>query len=245
MDTPLGVIHTAIQGDTLTHTMVRRAGPISLALTDYYDDVLVGVARMFDSYEERIQLVGLDPDSAIPDPVDIVLYDSFAQPHVDRGDVAALVANPRTRRVVVYSWDFNKALIDAAFAAGANGYLSKTLPASQLVDALEAVHRGERVISPAPGRNRLSVGLNWPGRTEGLSEREAEILALITQAKSNVEIAELLFLSPNSIKTYIRSAYRKIGATNRVGAVLWGIDHGFKPDHERIDRWIPPGRSAG
>jgi DNA-binding NarL/FixJ family response regulator len=220
--------------------MVPRGRPITLALIDYYDDVLVGVARMFDSYEERIQLVGLDRDSVIPDPVDIVLYDSFAQPHVERSDVAALVANRRIRRVVVYSWDFHKSLVDAAFTSGASGYLSKTLRASQLVDALEAVHRGERVISPAPGRNRLSVGLNWPGRTEGLSEREAEILALVTQGKSNGEIAQLLFLSPNSTKTYIRSAYRKIGATNRVGAVLWGVDHGFKPHHERIDRWIPP-----
>lgn len=220
--------------------MVRRGGPVTLALVDYYDDVLVGVARMFDSYEERIQLVGLDRDSVIADPVDIVLYDSFAQPHIERADVAALAANPRARRVVVYSWDFHKALIDAAFASGANGYLSKILPASQLVDALEAVHRGERVISPAPGRNRLSVGLNWPGRTEGLSEREAEILALITQGKSNAEISQLLFLSPNSTKTYIRAAYRKIGAANRVGAVLWGVDHGFKPDRERIDRWITP-----
>ena len=220
--------------------MMRQAGPLTLALVDYYDDVLNGVARMFDSYEERIQLLGLDRDSVIADPVDIVLYDSFAQPHVERSDVAALVANPRASRVVVYSWDFNESLIDAAFKSGASGYLSKTLPASQLVDALEAVHRGERVISPAPGKNRLSVGLNWPGRTEGLSEREAEILALITQEKSNAEISQLLFLSPNSTKTYIRSAYRKIGASNRVGAVLWGVDHGFKPDHERIDSWIPP-----
>lgn len=220
--------------------MSRRGGPITLALVEYYDDVLVGVARMFDSYEQRIQLVGLDRDSVIPDPVDIVLYDSFAQPHVERGDVAALVANPRASRVVVYSWDFNDAQVGAAFASGASGYLSKILPASQLVEALEAVHRGERVISPAPGRNRLSVGLNWPGRTEGLSEREAEIVALITQGMSNAEIAQLLYLSPNSIKTYVRSAYRKIGVDNRVGAVLWSVDHGFKPDHEHIDRWIAP-----
>lgn len=219
--------------------MMRRSGPITLALTDYYDDVVVGVARMFDSYEDRIRLVGLDAESVVPDIVDIALYDSFAQPHPDHGDIDALVANPRARRVVVYTWSFHPALVASAFESGVNGYLSKTLPARELVAALEAVHRGETVTSPPPGRNRLSVGLNWPGRTEGLSEREAEILALITQGKSNAEIAALLYLSPNSIKTYIRSGYRKIGATNRVDAVLWGVEHGFKHDQDRISRWIP------
>ena len=58
-----------------------------------------------------------------------------------------------------------------------------------------------------------------------------------TQGKSNDDVAALTFLSKNSIKSYIRSAYRKIGASSRTQAVLWGIDHGFKPDHRRIDHW--------
>jgi len=44
-------------------------------------------------------------------------------------------------------------------------------------------------------------------------------------------------LSPNTVKSYSRTIYRKIGATSRVKAVLWGIDHGFSPDHYRIDHW--------
>jgi len=127
--------------------------------------------------------------------------------------------------------------VTSALDKGASGYLSKTLTAAELVAALEAIDGGEQVISPPPPRNRLSVGLDWPGRSEGLSERESEILALITQGKSNAEIAQLVFLSINSIKTYIRSTYRKIGAKSRVEAVLWGIDHGFAPDHRRIDHW--------
>ena len=46
-----------------------------------------------------------------------------------------------------------------------------------------------------------------------------------------------MFLSINTIKSYIRSAYRKIGVTNRTQAVLWGVDHGFLPDFHRIDHW--------
>ena len=53
-------------------------------------------------------------------------------------------------------------------------------------------------------------GSDWPGRSEGLTDREAEVLALITQGMSNAAIADLTYLSPNTIKTYIRSIYRKI-----------------------------------
>ena len=46
-----------------------------------------------------------------------------------------------------------------------------------------------------------------------------------------------MYLSINTVKTYIRSAYRKIGVTTRPHAILWGIQHGFQPDHHRIDHW--------
>lgn len=77
--------------------------------------------------------------------------------------------------------------------------------------------------------------MDWPGCTEGLSGRESEILALITQGKSNAEIAAVVDLSLNSIKSCIRSAYRKIGVTTRVETVLWGVEHGLKPNYHRID----------
>ncbi|MGF1598464.1 MAG: DNA-binding response regulator [Acidimicrobiales bacterium] len=215
--------------------------PLTLALVDDYDVVVVGVAHMFDAYQDRIRVVELDANTSVKESVDLVLYDSFAQPEADMSELDALAANPRAGRLVVYTWNFDPRLIDAAYAKGASGYLSKTLPARDLVAALETIHGGERVTSPAPPRHRFSTGLDWPGRTEGLSERESEVLALITQGKSNQEIAELVHLSINSIKSYIRSAYRKIGVTNRVDAVLWGVDHGFKPDHHRIENWLPHG----
>lgn len=213
--------------------------PITLALIDDYDVVIVGVGHMFDSYTDRIEILELDANTPLKDRVDIVLYDSFAQPESDVFEVEKLVANPKAGRVVVYTWNFHPDLIAAAFDKGAAGYLSKTLPARELVGALEAIHAGAIITSPAPARGKLSVGLDWPGRSEGLSERESEILALITQGKTNIEIAELVYLSINSIKTYIRTAYRKIGVTNRVEAVLWGVEHGFKPNFHRIDHWIP------
>lgn len=211
--------------------------PIRLALVNDYEVVLAGVARMFDQYRDRIQVMELDANQQVADHVDIALYDTFGQPEADHDEVRALIDNPHAVRAVVYTWNFDQELIDAAMSKGSSGYLSKQLPAHELVEALEAIHAGELVVSPVPPPESLSVGQDWPGRAEGLTEREGEILALITQGKSNAEIAGLVFLSINTIKTYIRSTYRKIGVTTRVQAVLWGLDHGFSPVHCRIDAW--------
>ena len=209
---------------------------VTLALVDDYDVILAGVYHLFDNYRDRVRVVELDANVPISQDVDVVLFDSFAQPEADT-DLSSIIANPHALRVAVYTWNFRPALIEAALSKGASGYLSKALPAREMVESIEAIHMGETVVSDAPKGNRLTVGLDWPGRSEGLSERESEILALITQGKSNLEIVDIVYLSINSIKSYIRSAYRKIGVTNRVEAVLWGVEHGFKPDYHRIEGW--------
>jgi DNA-binding NarL/FixJ family response regulator len=211
--------------------------PITVALVDDYDVVVMGVANMFDKYRDRLVVAELDSTMAVEDTVDIVLYDSFAQPESDHEEIATLVANPRANRVVVYTWNFHPDLIASAQRHGAHGYLSKTLAARELVAALEAIHAGETVISDPPRRARSAIGLDWPGRGEGLSDRESEILALITQGKSNADVARLSYLSPNTVKSYIRTIYRKIDVGSRTQAVLWGVAHGFTPDHHRIEHW--------
>ena len=217
--------------------MKRQTAPVRVALVDDYDVVVIGLAHLFDAYRDRIVVAELDTNQPVTDEVDVVLYDSFAQPEADHDDIAVLVDNPHARHVVVYTWNFHPALVDGAMAKGASGYLSKTLPAHELVTAIEAIADGKVVISDTPPRSRPAVGLDWPGRTEGLTDREAEVLALITQGRSNSEIAQVMYLSINTVKTYIRSAYRKIGVTGRSHAMLWGLDHGFQPDHHRIDHW--------
>jgi DNA-binding NarL/FixJ family response regulator len=214
-----------------------RAQPITVAVVDDYDVVLAGVAHMFEGYRDRVVIAELDSNEPVADPVDIALYDSFAQPESDQDEIAVLINDPRARRVVIYTWNFHLDLIAHAREQGVHGYLSKTLPARDLVAALEAVHAGQEVISDPPARARSASGLDWPGRREGLTDREAEILALITQGKSNADVAALTYLSPNTIKSYIRSIYRKINVASRTQAVLWGVDHGFTPDHRRIEHW--------
>jgi DNA-binding NarL/FixJ family response regulator len=211
--------------------------PITVALVDDYDVVLIGLAHMLESYQDRVAVAEIDANQPVSQRVDVVLYDSFAQAQAHGEELRVLVENPHAGRVAVYTWNFHPDLIESAMRKGACGYLSKTLPARDLVAALEAIHAGKTVISPSPGKARAAPGLDWPGRSEGLTERESEILALITQGKSNAEVAATTYLSVNSIKSYIRSTYRKIGVKTRTQAVLWGVGHGFKPDHRRIDFW--------
>lgn len=211
--------------------------PITVALVDDYDVVLIGVANILGQYPERVVIAEIDTNKALVDDVDVVLYDSFAQPESDHDEIKVLVENPRARRVVVYTWNFHPDLIDQARQQGVRGYLSKSLPADELVAALEAIHAGEVVVSAPPPRARPASHSDWPGRGKGLSDRESEVLALITQGKSNAEVAALTYLSLNTVKSYIRSVYRKIDVASRTQAVLWGVDNGFTPDHRRIDHW--------
>jgi DNA-binding NarL/FixJ family response regulator len=216
-------------------TTVRK--PITIALIDDYDIVVMGIAHVLQQYRDRVVIAELDANQALSDTVDIVLYDSFAQPESDHEEISVLIRSPRARRVAVYTWNFDPDLVESARRQGVKGYLSKALPARDLVAALEAIHAGDIVISDPPSRARSIGGLNWPGRSEGLTDRESEILALITQGKSNAEVARLTYLSPNTVKSYIRTIYRKINVTSRTQAVLWGVRHGFTPDHHRIEHW--------
>src|SRR5215204_2200022 len=211
--------------------------PVTIALLNDYDIVVMGIAHILEQYEDRVLIAELDTNVAVSDVVDIVLYDCFAQPESDHDEISVLLRNPRARRVAVYTWNFHPELIDSARKQGVHGYLSKALPARDLVAALEAIHAGDIVISDPPSRARSIGGLNWPGRSEGLTDRESEILALITQGKSNAEVARLTYLSPNTVKSYIRTIYRKINVTSRTQAVLWGVHHGFTTDHHRIEHW--------
>ena len=204
---------------------------------DDYDVVLIGLAHMFDGYEDRIRVVEIDSRESIKVPIDVVMYDSFAQPESDQDEIDALVRNPRAGRVVVYTLNFHPTLIASAIGRGVDGYLSKAIPASKLVESIEAIHAGEKVIDDATRRVKSADALDWPGKQEGISDRESEILALITQGKNNADVAMLTYLSPNTVKSYIRSIYRKIGVDSRTQAVLWGVAHGFTPDTSRIENW--------
>ena len=201
--------------------------PLRLAIVDDYAVVVMGVASFLET--ELIHIVETGASTTVLTDVDIVLFDTFGQIQGEGIDLEDFVRDSDAK-VVIYSWNLQRQLIEQALAAGARGYLSKVLTGSEVVNALERVMRGEIVVQT--GDHETSVGGegDWPGREAGLSSREAEVLALITQGLSNQQIAARAFVTINTVKSYIRSAYGNIGVTSRTEAVLWGIDNGFRPD---------------
>ncbi len=214
--------------------MPARQTPIRVAINDDYELVVSGVAALLAPYADRIDVVELDANVPTASDVDIVLYDTFGQDQGANIDISS-VSRTGKPKVVVFTWNLHHELVDGAISAGAAGYLWKGMPGHRMVAALEAVHAGKTVTPPADARPSLETGA-WPGREFGLTAREAEVVALITQGYTNQELADKVYLSINSVKSYIRTAYRKMGVTRRSQAVAWGLNHGFAPDHVRTLR---------
>lgn len=208
--------------------------PLRLAILNDYEVVVKGLQGMLVPFADRVAVVELDARRPVVRDVDVVLWDSFAQPR-SRSQRSDLIAGLRESgaRVVVFSWAIDEAVVEEALRRGAHGYVCKSATGEELVSALERVQRGEIVTVP----ERVSAGRqgrDWPGRQEGLTEREAEVVGLIAAGLSNQEIADRAYLSINSVKTYIRTAYRKMDVSRRSQAVRWAIAHGFLPDLARV-----------
>jgi len=206
---------------------VTRDRPIRLAIVDDYAVVVAGVASFLA--DEHVDIVETGASQAVLSDVDIVLFDTFAQVHGTGIDLADFV-RASGAKVVIYSWNLMPQMVEQALAEGARGYLSKVLTGPQIIAALERVFAGEVVVLTGDDESSVGGSGDWPGRAAGLSPREAEVVALITQGLSNDEIAQRIFLGINTVKTYIRSAYRKMDVSTRPKAILWGVDNGFKPD---------------
>ena len=204
---------------------------IRLAIVNDYAVVSAGVAALLA--DERIDVVETEASLPVLTDVDIVLYDTFGQVQGDGIDLEDFVRDSGAK-VVIYSWNLQPSLIRRAIDGGASGYLSKVLTGPEIVEALERIANGEVVILAGDNETSVDGAGDWPGRSAGLSPREAEILALISQGLSNQEIAERAYLSINTVKTFIRSAYRKIGVNKRTQAALWGLTNGFHPDTASI-----------
>ncbi len=159
-------------------------------------------------------------------PIDIALVETYGTA-LDDTTLARAVADPYIRRVAVFTWNHHPGLVDEVLVGGVAGYLGKNLTAAQLGRALRAVHEGQSVVAPPlPGAS--AQGMATPSEADMLTTRERETLALIATGRSNDEIAQEMRISLNSVKSYIRSAYRKTGVQSRSQAVLWAVTHGVR-----------------
>jgi DNA-binding NarL/FixJ family response regulator len=107
------------------------------------------------------------------------------------------------------------------------------LTSAQLADHLVRVHEGEVVVDPAMATRiamraaHLGGGRIWPGSQLGLSQRESEVLSLLVDGLSNRMIATQLVVGEETVKTHLRSIYRKLGVNDRAQAIAAAIRQGM------------------
>lgn len=121
-------------------------------------------------------------------------------------------------------------LVLEAISAGAEGYVLKKVEGGNLVEVIRAVARGEAVLDSAVTQKLLAHVRQAEHELSGLafrslSEREIEVLALVSQGKTNAEIAQQLSLSEKTVGNHISTIFDKLGVTNRIEAATYAVRH--------------------
>ena len=203
--------------------------PVRVAVVDDFEVVVRGVAALLED-EPRIEVVELTVDEPVRSDIDVALFDTFGNERLTGELLRTVVANQHVGAVAAYTTRVDERLREWVLQQGARGYLSKSLGAGELADALVRIAAGEVVVIEPPPNDGSRVRGSWPGQDFGLTEREADTLTLLVKGLENDAIAEQLYVSPNTVKARLKSIYRKIDAGNRVQAALWAVAHGFEPD---------------
>ncbi|MBO1750975.1 response regulator transcription factor [Actinotalea sp. BY-33] len=149
---------------------------------------------------------------------------------------AGPAGRPVPRVIVLTTFDLDEYVL-AAIRAGASGFLLKDAPPEEMLAAIRTVHAGDAVIAPSSTRRLLEhlvtalpeaedPSTAHPGLGE-LTDREREVLVLMTRGRSNTEIAGDLFVAEATVKTHVGRILSKLGARDRVQAVVTAYEGGL------------------
>ena len=198
----------------------RMPKSVRVALVNDYEIVLEGLRALLRAYEPEIRVVELDVEAKPKRAVDVTLFDTYGELHETRQRARDLAADAANGAVIVFSFSDNAAFADTYLDAGAQGFISKGLPANQIVEGIRAAAQGETVMLVRRSQHgTTSPELRWPGRDAGLTVRESELLALLPTGMTNRELGDHLHLSENTIKSQLRGLFSKLEVRNRVQAV--------------------------
>jgi DNA-binding NarL/FixJ family response regulator len=178
--------------------------------------------------EEAVRLVG----ERSPD---VVLMD-LRMPRVGGVEATRRIKaeHPSVQIVVLTTYSDDESVF-AALQAGARGYLTKDAGAEEIARAIRAVLEGDAQLDPSVQRrlvDALATGAQPSRRRrgdlpDGLTQREAEVLSLIAEGRSNAEIARELFISEATVKTHINNLFAKAGLRDRAQAVTYAYRKGL------------------
>jgi DNA-binding NarL/FixJ family response regulator len=182
-------------------------------------------------------LIGRDGRAVVDHPrsgswgvPDVIVYDlAGAENGLD--ELRLVVSSGRP--VVVLQGPWRRDPTEAVLAAGATHVVDLDVDGSELVDVLERAAAGQRTTS----HSVRTAARDLARVRSGLTERETAVLELIAAGLSNDEIAATLFITINTVKSYVRTAYKRIGAETRSQAVIWAIENGLGPAGS-----LPPAR---
>lgn len=192
---------------------------IRVAVVNDYMIVLEGLRALLKPCEPEIVVVELDVKKSPRRGVDVTLLDTYGEFENLGTRVRALKALPDNGAVVVFSFSDQPVAVRRALRAGAQGFISKAVPREQIIDGIRAAARGERIVSTQRTHHaQIDPAIRWPGRDMGLTERESELLSLLSTGMTNRELGVHLYISENTVKTQLRHLYSKIGVRNRAQA---------------------------
>jgi DNA-binding NarL/FixJ family response regulator len=139
--------------------------------------------------------------------------------------------HPGTAVIVLTTYSDDES-ITAALTAGALGYLTKDADREDIARALDAAARGQALLDPAVHARLVRLARQEPAAApdqlpDGLTPREAEVLALIASGLSNTEIARTLFLGEATVKTHVNRVFAKTASRDRAQAVAYAHRHGL------------------
>ena len=215
------------------------APPVRVVLVNDDQIIREGLEGMLARHRDRVELAGgvlLSDDVAETATAlnpDVVLFDINTQGTHGLEVAAQMVAEKPPFRVVAFTDDADERRLFEALRLGISGYLLKSLSGAQLADHLVRARDGEVVVDPTMATRiamraaHLGGGRTWPGSQLGLSQRESEVLSLLVDGLSNRLIAAQLVVGEETVKTHLRSIYRKLGVNDRAQAIATALRQGM------------------
>jgi len=223
---------------------------VRVALVDDQKLVRAGFRMVIDSQPDLEVVIEADDGedalarilpAARAGEVDVVLMD-IRMPRLDgiaaTGRITAAGCTPRV--IVLTTFDLDEYVL-SAIRAGASGFLLKDAPPEEMLAAIRTVHAGDAVIAPSSTRRLLEhlatalpdpeVSADLDAALSQLTEREREVLVLMARGRSNQEIASDLFVGEATVKTHVGRVLAKLGARDRVQAVVVAYDSGLVRPH--------------
>jgi len=139
---------------------------------------------------------------------------------------------PEIRVIILTSYAEDEMLF-SAIRSGASGYVLKQIGAEDLIKAVEAIGRGEALLDPAVTQRvfqevRRAVREEEASAFANLSQQEKHVLLLVSEGRTNREIAKTLFLGEGTVRNYVSSILSKLTVSNRAEAAAYAVEHNLK-----------------